>query len=109
MYVCNVATQIGETDRYTVADHVFALDKHVGPGLFPIVLANDNLDLAQELPEGVEMVGLGTSEQPTLGEMDERPYRLVTSSLVDVSFPWRHDPKRLSHVILDTHCAENTS
>jgi uncharacterized cofD-like protein len=29
VYVCNVATQRGETERYTVADHVAALERHI--------------------------------------------------------------------------------
>jgi len=109
MYVCNVATQVGETDHYCVADHVSALDRHVGPGLFPIVLANDSLDLAQELPEGVEMVGLGEAAESMIGSESDRPYRLVRSGLVDEACPWRHDPARLSHAILDTYRAEITS
>ena len=31
LYICNVMTQPGETDGYTVSDHVKALIDHVGP------------------------------------------------------------------------------
>jgi uncharacterized cofD-like protein len=41
MYICNVATQAGETDGFTVAEHVMALERHVGRGLFQLVLANN--------------------------------------------------------------------
>jgi uncharacterized cofD-like protein len=37
MYVCNVATQHGETDGYTVHDHV-TLEKHIGTGIIDVVL-----------------------------------------------------------------------
>jgi uncharacterized cofD-like protein len=40
VYVCNTATQPGETGRYSVLDHVQAIERHTQPGLFPIVLAN---------------------------------------------------------------------
>jgi len=30
VYVCNVATQHGETDAFTVADHVRVLERHLG-------------------------------------------------------------------------------
>lgn len=106
IYVCNVATQVGETDHYSVEDHVSALERHVGCGLFPIVLANDSLDLAQELPEGVEMVGLSEPDGSETGSSGERRYRLVRSGLVDSTCPWRHDPARLSQAILDTYRAE---
>jgi uncharacterized cofD-like protein len=101
MYVCNVATQEGETDHYTVADHVVALNAHVGAGLFPVVLANDNMELAPQLPEGIEVVGLGQTRAAA-----DTPYRLVTADLVDRDCPWRHDPARLCQIILDTYRAE---
>src|SRR2546422_8162278 len=42
VYVCNVATQPGETDSFGVADHVAAIEDHVGKGVINYVLANDN-------------------------------------------------------------------
>ncbi len=42
MYVCNVATQPGETAHFDVNAHVKALQRHVGD-LFPVVLANDRI------------------------------------------------------------------
>src|SRR5207245_1580024 len=33
IYVCNVATERGETDHFGVADHVQALYRHLGPGM----------------------------------------------------------------------------
>lgn len=44
VYVCNVATQAGETDGYDLADHFRALEKHAGEGLVDVVLANSALD-----------------------------------------------------------------
>jgi len=92
VYVCNVATQRGETDGYSVGDHVAALERHVGPGLFPIVLANDNFDHAGSLPEGVEPVRLEVPSEAT--------YTLYTADLVDPARPWRHDSKRLAKALM---------
>jgi uncharacterized cofD-like protein len=97
IYVCNVATQKGETDHYTVAEHVAALETHLGPGIFPVVLANDNLEAECDLPEGIEMV--------TADSLDAS-YRLVTANLVDANYPWRHDPVRLSRTIVQVYQAE---
>ena len=44
VYVCNVATQAGETAAYDLADHVEALIAHTTPGLIDLVLANDRFD-----------------------------------------------------------------
>ncbi|MCS7178449.1 MAG: YvcK family protein [Anaerolineae bacterium] len=92
VYVCNVATQRGETDGYTVGDHVAALERHVGPGLFPMVLANDNFAYADRLPEGVEHPAL---EVPT-----GAPYILHTADLVDPARPWRHDSGKLARALM---------
>ncbi len=102
MYICNVATQRGETEHFTVGDHLAALVAHVGPGLFSIVLANDNLGLQHKLPDGVEIV----RPDDAAFEADVS-CRMVASDLVDRDCPWRHDPVRLSRMVLDTYYAEH--
>ncbi len=42
VYICNIATQPGETDGYTVADHAAAIIAHTAPDCIDVVLANDN-------------------------------------------------------------------
>jgi uncharacterized cofD-like protein len=96
VYVCNVATQHGETEGYTVADHVAALENHVRRSLFPVVLANDCLDEALldrfEGQTGVEMVRSGVPS--------EADYRLITADLVDRAHPWRHDSHKLAQALM---------
>jgi len=87
VYVCNVATQVGETDGFSAGDHVAALEAHVGKGLFPVVLANDNLDVNFDAPAGVELVPAAFPSAPG--------YRMVTADLVDHAHPWRHDSDKL--------------
>ena len=44
IYVCNIMTQPGETDKYSVSDHLKALIKHAGvEHLIDAVLVNNNL------------------------------------------------------------------
>ena len=92
VYVCNVATERGETDGYSVGDHMTALESHVGPGLFGIVLANDNFEAAATLPSGVEPVRLEVPPNVV--------YTLHTVDLVDADRPWRHDSERLAKVLV---------
>jgi uncharacterized cofD-like protein len=40
VYVCNVATQPGETDSYSCHDHVSALEEHMRAEVFDIILCN---------------------------------------------------------------------
>ena len=51
VYVANVATQHGETDGFSVADHVRAIERHVGRGLIDYVLASN---VAERLPDSAE-------------------------------------------------------
>ncbi|MEK7247661.1 MAG: gluconeogenesis factor YvcK family protein, partial [Chloroflexota bacterium] len=43
VYICNVATQHGETDGFDVADHLSTIEDHIGKGIIGYVLANSNL------------------------------------------------------------------
>lgn len=41
LYVCNMMTQPGETDNYTVSDHVKVLNKYLGTKKIGVVVANN--------------------------------------------------------------------
>jgi len=92
VYVCNVATQRGETEGYSASEHVAALEAHVGTGLFQTVLANGNLDVDFDAPTGVKLVSVDLT--PDAG------YRVVTADLVDRTHPWRHDSDKLARALL---------
>lgn len=97
VFVCNVATEPGETDGYTAVDFVRAVERHVGHELFDYVVTNSNHSARQpdvwksqvvrpgsrsELPEGVEMI-----------ECD----------VVDAGNALRHDPQKLAEALLDLY------
>jgi uncharacterized cofD-like protein len=42
IFVCNAATQPGETSDYSIHDHFETLERYEGPGLFDYVVANSN-------------------------------------------------------------------
>ncbi|HNR96500.1 MAG TPA: YvcK family protein [Anaerolineae bacterium] len=90
VYVCNVATQPGETDGYTVVDHVRAIESHVGNDLFDYVLANNRLDVT--LPTTWNSVMVQPGEGGTV--------RTWSADVVDLERPWRHDPAKLASELL---------
>lgn len=91
IYVCNLATQPGETEAYTCGDHVRVLEEHVGSGLSDLVVINNRCDAP--LPEGVEWV---------LPEDDlDSDHAIYRADVVDVAQPWRHDPEKLAKVLID--------
>ena len=91
IYVCNIATQSGETDAFTCFDHVRALEGHVGDDIFDVILCNDNYSG----DVGASSVWVRADER-TLA--DDRTY---TADLVDDAHPWRHDTGKLAQVVMD--------
>ncbi|MCD8391535.1 MAG: YvcK family protein [Firmicutes bacterium] len=43
IYVCNIMTQRGETEGYTVSEHIAALEKHSYEGIADITIVNNSL------------------------------------------------------------------
>lgn len=43
MYVCNLFTQPGETDNFTVADHIDLLEEYLGKDSLDVVIANNTI------------------------------------------------------------------
>jgi uncharacterized cofD-like protein len=96
VYVCNVATQRGETDHFSVEDHVAALASHVGPGFCDYILVNNNFDFIDKIkPEWqVQPVGQGETERRLYGA------QIVLADVVNPDWPLRHDPDKLASRLL---------
>lgn len=91
VYICNIATQSGETDLYSCYDHTRALEEHVGDNLFDIVLCNDNYE--GQLNPGTQWV--------LMDEKTQADSRVRCSDLSDVSYPWRHDSAKLARTLIE--------
>lgn len=90
VYVCNIATQTGETDTYTCYDHVRSLEEHVGDSIFDVVVCNDNYNGA--LNEGSFWV--------RIDEKSRADSRLQAADLTDAGYPWRHDSIKLAETLI---------
>jgi uncharacterized cofD-like protein len=89
VYVCNIATQSGETDGYDCAGHLKALEEHTGRGLVDVMLVNQCS--AETFPEGLTPVRLVTNgiDVP-----------VATDDIADRDRPGQHDPARLADTLL---------
>lgn len=95
IYICNVATQPGETDGFSVLDHLRKLRQHAGDA-FTMTLANDNYDPAQPPAPNATWVTL-----PAHGEGAE--YQIFTGDVVDAARPWRHDSVKLAQRLMEVY------
>jgi len=92
VYVCNVATQPGETDGYDCLEHQAALDLHVGRGLVEMMVINNRLQ--NGLPQGSFPV-----REPGEGGAIAGP--LYATDLIDEKRAWRHDSAKLARALMD--------
>jgi uncharacterized cofD-like protein len=90
-YICNVATQPGETDGFDCGDHIRSIEKHIGSHLFDLVISNN--DYEAPLPEGIMWVRAGA--------LLEEEYAIYQAKLIDKSNPMHHDSTRLAEVVMD--------
>jgi uncharacterized cofD-like protein len=91
IYVCNVATQPGETQGYSCSDHIRAIEEHLGAGMFDIVLANIQYEGSLQ----------GNSDWVRVEDELDEDYAVHRASLISVESPWRHDSEKLSKVLMD--------
>lgn len=95
VYVCNVATQKGETDNFTVADHVRTLLDQAGAGVIDCVLAN-SLPAKSTHPDW-EVI------KPEPGGPLPPGIRVVWAPVINERNPHFHDPDRLARALLDLY------
>jgi uncharacterized cofD-like protein len=101
IYVCNIMTQPGETDGYTVADHIRAIDNACGRRLFDAVVVQGKVPSAKTLirysQENSSSVKLDREAVAQLGR------RIVIANVMDEDENMgliRHNSQRLAGVLL---------
>jgi uncharacterized cofD-like protein len=93
VYVCNVATQHGETDAFSVSDHYKALYEHVRTGLFHYVVANNNIS-PNGLPEEWH------SEPVRIDRARLNGTAIVAADVISEENRYHHNPKKLADALM---------
>jgi len=100
VYICNIMTEPGETDDYTVSDHIRAIDRACNKRLFDAVLVQKRSPsaaaLARYRQEGATRVEL---DRDTIIEAGRR---IVIANVMQETEKGsiRHDPPRLAKVLM---------
>jgi uncharacterized cofD-like protein len=110
IFVCNVATQEGETTGFDLAAHVEALVEHTSPNLIDIVLANNQL--ARRPGAGETGAAIADDGAAVADEEAPRPVRLrwppsvtpvprlILDEVIDAGNAHHHDPDRLATAVI---------
>jgi uncharacterized cofD-like protein len=101
VYVCNIMTEVGETQGYTVSDHIRTIDTAAGHQLFDAVVVQKKTPSAQSLiryaQEGSHPVFLDREAVMQLGR------RVVIANVMkedELTGQVRHDSERLAKILL---------
>ena len=94
VYVCNVATQQGETDNFTVADHVDALQKHTDEKITDFVIA----DAGARNPE------TSIAGQTVVDDGREVAHATILhADIADPAHPVRHSSEGLAGAVMSLY------
>lgn len=83
VYVANIMTQKGETDHFKLSDHILELTKYIGVHNLDVVLANDNLNVNQEVLSNYALEGAYLVE-PDLAECKKINVIMKTGRLINI-------------------------
>lgn len=102
IYVCNIMTQDGETEGYTVSDHITALLEHSAPGLIDLCLCNS-------APVSPELMARYREEDAAPIQIDRKAVELLGVDLVsrplasDNPAFARHSSEKLANAIFELY------
>ncbi len=98
-YICNVMTQRGESDAFTAAEHVVAINANVPTRVFDFVLVNT------AAPSQATLEKYRESDQdfvtPDVERIRQMGFRTVLGNFVSDTDYVRHDPARVAARLMD--------
>ena len=102
LYVCNVATEPGETSHYGVEEHLAALKLHAPSEIFKVALVNDRTSIPSA-NGSYELVELSQNKS----NIDGLP--IATADVINVEKPNQHDPVKLAQAVMQVYSDYGTS
>jgi len=97
VFVCNVATQPGETDAFRVSDHLEAIERHLGANIFDFVVVNSNNNFT--LPPSAQAAGIRRVVYDP-ATVSKRSIHAVLVDVVNPRVSTHHDPDKLARAIM---------
>ncbi len=101
IYIGNLMTQPGETSGFSAADHVEAIYRHVGPGLFDAIILNSGPIPRAELAR-YRIMG-ATPVDSDHGRLNDLGLWIYEARMLARGRVVRHDPLRLAAAVHHLH------
>ena len=102
-YVCNIMTELGLTDNYSVADHVNSIIEHCGEGLMDYCL----YDTGEVIPEYIKKYNLDGADlvEQNLKDVKERRIKFIKENLSVIKDDnVRHNANLIADLVIQIIC-----
>ena len=103
LYVCNIMTEPGLTDNYSVADHVNAIVDHCGEGLIDYCL----YDTGEVIPEYIKKYNLDGAElvEQNLSEIKDKKIKFIKEDMSVIKDDFvRHNSMLIADTLIKIIC-----
>jgi len=97
VFICNVATQPGETDAFRVSDHLKAIESHLDTNIFDFVVVNSNNNFP--LPPSAQAAAIKRVVYDP-ATVNQRSIHAVLVDVVNPRISTHHDPDKLARAIM---------
>lgn len=96
VYVCNIMTQPGETDGYSVSDHVKVVESYIGKGVIDFVMVNIKKPSDDILKKYKE-----EGRYPVVDDHELLNYKIVTANLLYEPDLIRHNREKIARLLVE--------
>ena len=90
LYICNLTSQPGETDNMDSADHISIMRSYLPDTELDGMVCNDFY--SDSLPNNVSWCKISAKKDCHI--------RVFEGNLVNENYPWRHDPDKLTNILI---------
>lgn len=98
VYVANCSTERGETEDYSIDDHILAIEEHAGKRLFEYCLVNNKI-----IKRSKKKSDLGEINNITTNKKTIMGYKIINKNLIDDSKPLYHDSAKLAKSVMELY------
>lgn len=96
IYICNISTERGETEKYSVEDHINAVLRHSHPRIFDYCLVNEKIVYFNNDKGELGKIANISTQQKKIGR-----YKIINADLINLKNPLFHDREKLAKAIME--------